>query len=177
MPDKAHLCVEYECIHNNRIHWVNSLNQWYRLGLGGSLAAYGFFITTSVLGEKQQLLLLGTAFATGILWFCVYSALKIDKAVVGLYPRIVALEIFLGFDFYLTYLKNTKNGGTENRFVTECLQLSHDDFDQFWQQVKTKHQPQDFPSTRRNHRGQILASVMLTLIYIFFSMSVTMTFK
>lgn len=177
MVEKEHLCTEYDCIQNNRIHWVDILNHWYRLGFGGSLAAYGFFLTTSVLGENQLLLLLGTPFAVGILWFCVYRALKIDQAVVNLYPRIVALEIYLGFDFYLTYLKNIKIAGTEIRFVNECQQLQRDDFEKLWSEVKKKHQPQDFPSTRRNHKDLIFSSVALTFIYVVFTISVTMTFK
>ena len=69
-------------------------------------------ISASGISSRPLIVAAGVA-ASLVVWFAYRVVLTIDRGVVALYPRIVFLELVLGYDFYRDYLRNRPRGDTE----------------------------------------------------------------
>jgi hypothetical protein len=97
--------------------------------------------------SSKPLLIAAAITASLIVWFAYKVVLMIDRAVVSLYPRIIFLELSLGYDFYRDYLSSRPSGDTERSFIEKCEQLHADSTTELWDQILFKDK--DFPSDRR----------------------------
>ena len=75
--------------------------------------------------------------------------LIIDRDVVRLYPRIVFLELLMGYDYYRDYLRSRPRGDTERSFIEKCEQIEAATAAELWEQVYSQFKQQDFPADRR----------------------------
>ena len=75
--------------------------------------------------------------------------LGIDRGVVALYPRIIFLELALGYDFYRDYLRRRPRGDTERSFIERCEQIEVGSLVELWSQVYSNFNDKDFPGDRR----------------------------
>jgi hypothetical protein len=98
---------------------------------------------------SRPILFAAALVASLIVWFAYRVILTIDRDVVRLYPRIVFLELMLGYDFYRDYLRRSPRGETERSFVERCEAIRASDTDDLWQQMYNIFKEQDFPADRR----------------------------
>ncbi len=136
---------------------------------------FGFFLTASLLGEKQILLITGGIFSIMGVIFCLWMALRIDRAVVRLYPRIVFLELLLGFQYYRNYLKYLGENNPEYSFVVQVENIVMVDDEETWLKTLKCFAENGFSSARRNHWPMYLATVVLSLCYLVTAAVLTLT--
>ncbi|MDP6788543.1 MAG: hypothetical protein QGI13_15600, partial [Rhodospirillales bacterium] len=112
---------EYIAIHDQRIALIRSYTVWYFIGLPTSIAVFSFFIYFGLTIGNIPLIALGGIISSLISWVTYSISLAVDREVVGLYPRIVFLEILLGYDFYREYLRRSPRGvrSAERKWSTE----------------------------------------------------------
>ncbi|MDA1001681.1 MAG: hypothetical protein O2807_14335 [bacterium] len=108
---------EYVAIHDQRIALIRSYTVWYFIGLPTSIGVFSFFIYFGLSIGNIQLIALGGIISSLISWVTYSISVSVDRDVVGLYPRIIFLEILLGYDFYREYLRRSPRGETERSFV------------------------------------------------------------
>jgi hypothetical protein len=145
----ACLETEYKVIHDQRLSQIRSYNYWY--GFGHVVAhAYFWLVLLLSFNLGSRPMLFAAAFvASLIVWFAYRVILTIDRDVVRLYPRIVFLELVLGYDFYRDYLRRSPRGETERAFVERCEAIKASSDDDLWQQMYNVFKEQDFPADRR----------------------------
>jgi hypothetical protein len=102
---------------------------------------------------------------TAIVWFAYQVVINIDRGVVALYPRIVFLELVLGYDFYRDYLRRRPRGGTERSFIEKCEQISAETTDELWPEIYSQFNAKDFPGSRRLTVHFRLAAGLTTIMY------------
>jgi hypothetical protein len=141
--------TEYKVIHDQRRATIRSYNMWYAFG---HAVAHGYFwlMLFLSLDLASRPLLIAAAFAASlIIWFAYKAVLMIDRAVVSLYPRIIFLELILGYNFYRDYLRSRPNGDTERSFIEKCEQLHAQSTTELWDQIHSQFKDKDFPGDRR----------------------------
>ena len=147
---------EYVAIQNKRNALVRHIHLWHSMGFPASIAIYSFFANFA-LGKERiiniVLLVLGAMFGTIIIKFTRKYTKSIDKTVVQLYPRIIALEIMLGYQFFRNYLKNIPKGTKEIEFVKKCENFDTKNPNELWEKIiaKKTFNPEDFDPSRRGH--------------------------
>ena len=140
---------EYTVIHDQRVATIRSYNIWYAFG---HVVAHGYFWLMLFLSldlASRPLLIAGALAASVIVWFAYRVVLTIDRGVVSLYPRIVFLELSLGYDFYRDYLRSRPNGDTERSFIEKCEQFHTESKTELWEHIHSQFKDQDFPADRR----------------------------
>jgi len=141
--------TEYKVIHDQRRATIRSYNMWYGFG---HAVAHGYFwlMLFLSLDLASKPLLIGAAFAGSmIVWFAFKAVMTIDRDVVSLYPRIIFLELSLGYNFYRDYLRSRPNGDTERSFIEKCEQLDAQSAAELWDQIHSQFRDKDFPCDRR----------------------------
>jgi hypothetical protein len=141
--------TEYRVLHDQRLAVIRSYNVWYAFG---HVIAHGYFwlMLFLSLDLSSKPLLFAAAFAASlIVWFAYRVILIIDRGVVGLYPRIVFLELILGYDFYRDYLRRRPRGDTERSFIEKCEQINAATAAELWEQIYSQFKDKDFPADRR----------------------------
>ena len=169
------LSVEYNNLHAQRIALVNIIHSWYKLGFGGSAAMFGFFLTSSLLGQKPVLLIIGAIFSVLVVVFGLWMALRVDRGVVRLYPRIIYIEVLLDYQFYRNYLKNAGKQNPEHSFVVQAENIVADNEEQAWVKTLEIFPENGFSSGRRNHWPLYLATIILSLCYLVAATVLTLT--
>jgi hypothetical protein len=141
--------TEYKVIHDQRRATIRSYNMWYAFG---HAVAHGYFWLMLFLSldlASKPLLLAAALVASLIVWFAFRAVTMIDRAVVSLYPRIIFLELSLGYNFYRDYLGSRPNGDTERSFIEKCEQLHAQSTEELWDQIHSQFRDKDFPCDRR----------------------------
>ncbi|MGH6855177.1 MAG: hypothetical protein ACREDN_07135 [Aestuariivirga sp.] len=141
--------TEYRVLHNQRLAVIRSYNVWYAFG---HVVAHGYFwlILFLSLDLSSKPLLFAAAFtASLIVWFAYRVVLIIDRGVVWLYPRIIFIELMLGYDFYRDYLRRRPRGDTERSFIEKCEQINVGTAAELWKQIYSQFKDRDFPADRR----------------------------
>jgi hypothetical protein len=141
--------AEYRAIHDQRLALIRAYNLWYACGHLFALAYYWFLLNLSLSLSSRPMLVAAGVSASAIVWFAYRVVLGIDRGVVALYPRIVFLELALGYDFYRDYLRRRPRGDTERSFIERCEQIAAGSQDDLWNQVYSNFNDQDFPGDRR----------------------------
>lgn len=163
--------TEYKVIHDQRLAVIRSYNIWYAFG---HVVAHTYFwlMLMLSLNLSSRPLLFATAFtASLIVWFAYRVVLTIDRGVVGLYPRIIFLELMLGYDFYRDYLRSRPRGDTERSFIEKCEAINVSSEADLWQQIYSQFKNQDFPADRRiTGHFKIAAYYSLGLFWIVIAM-------
>lgn len=155
---------EYIAIHDQRIALIRSYTVWYFIGLPTSIGVFSFFIYFGLTIGNLQLIALGGLISSLISWVTYSISVSVDREVVGLYPRIIFLEILLGYDFYREYLRRSPRGETERSFVEKCENASAETVDDLWREVRNNFNLKDFPSQRRmtKHYKRIAIGSVIT---------------
>ena len=141
--------TEYSVIHHQRLTVIRSYNVWYAFG---HVMAHGYFwlmLNLSLDISSQPMLVATGVTASLIVWFAYRVVLWFDRGVVLLYPRIVYLELLLGYDFYRDYLRRRPRGDTERAFIESCEQVEAATPADLWSQIYSLFKIQDFPADRR----------------------------
>jgi hypothetical protein len=112
-------------------------------------AYFWLMLMLAVAMSSRPLLAAAAVVASLIVWFAYRVVLTIDREVVRLYPRIIFLELVLGFDFYRDYLRRRPRGETERSFIEKCEAIVAASDAELWQQVYSHFKDQDFPADRR----------------------------
>ena len=161
--------IEYRVIHDQRLATIRSYNMWYAFG---HLVAHGYFWLMLFLGldlSSKPLLIAAAITASLIVWFAYRVVLMIDRAVISLYPRIIFLELSLGYDFYRDYLSSRPSGDTERSFIEKSEQLHAESTTELWDRIHSQFKDKDFPADRRitgHFRSAAYFSVALFWIII-----------
>lgn len=141
--------AEYQVIHDQRLAVIRSYNIWYAFG-HVMAHAYFWLMLSLAINLSSRPLLFASAFAASlIVWFAYRVILTIDRDVVRLYPRIIFLELALGYDFYRDYLRRRPRGDTERSFIEKCESIAAAFPADLWQQIYSQFKEQDFPTDRR----------------------------
>ena len=141
--------AEYQVIHDQRLAVIRSYNMWYAFG---HVVAHGYFWLMLLLSldlASRPMLIAAALAASLIIWFAYRVVLTIDRGVVGLYPRVIFLELILGYDFYRDYLRSRPRGDTERSFIEKCEQLHSETSAHLWEQIHSQFKDQDFPADHR----------------------------
>jgi hypothetical protein len=141
--------IEYMVIHDQRLALIRSYNIWYAFGHGVAHSYFWLLLTLSLTLSSQPLMIATAITASLIVWFAYRVVLHIDRSVVALYPRIIFLELVMGFDFYRDYLRRRHRGDTERSFIERCESLQQVDAAELWDQVYSLFNAKDFPADRR----------------------------
>lgn len=141
--------TEYKVIHDQRLAQIRSYNVWYAFGITVA-HSYFWLMLFLILDVGRPPLALTAALAGSLIVLFAYRViLTIDRDVVRLYPRIVYLELVLGYDFYRDYLRRRPHGDTERSFVEKCEAVRADSEVELWQQIAALFKEGDFPADRR----------------------------
>lgn len=141
--------TEYHTLHDQRLAMIRSYNGWYAFG---HVMAHGYFWLLLLLSldlSSKPLLFAAAFVASLIVWFAYRVVLIIDRGVVGLYPRIIFLELMFGYDFYRDFLRRRPRGDTERSFIEKCEQMDTSAPAELWEQIYSQFKEQDFPADRR----------------------------
>lgn len=160
--------TEYAEIHEQRLALIRSYNMWFAIGCAVAFGSYWLILNLSLTIGSRPMLIAGTVVASVIMWFAYRAVLSIDREVVGHYPRIIFLELMLGYDFYRDYLRRRPRGNSERSFVEKCEHIKFESAEQLWQEIYSHFNQKDFPAGRRlsTHfkRTTILSVVLFVLI-------------
>jgi hypothetical protein len=148
-PDSNVLEAEYSAIHDQRLALIRSYNLWYACGHLFALAYFWLLLNLSLSLSSRPMLVAAGLSASAIVWFAYRVVLGIDRGVVALYPRIIFLELALGYDFYRDYLRRRPRGDTERSFIEKCEQIEAGSLVELWSQVYSNFNDKDFPGDRR----------------------------
>ncbi len=91
--------------------------------------------------------------------------LRIDRDVVGLYPRIIYLELILDYDFYRDFLRRRRRGETERAFIEKCEQITAETTTELWRGVYSNFDAKSFPGSRRLTTHFKHAAILGVLMY------------
>jgi hypothetical protein len=141
--------IEYKVIQDQRLATIRSYNIWYAFGHLVAHAYFWLMLFLSLDLASKPLLIAAAITASLIVWFAYRVVLTIDRAVVSLYPRIIFLELSLGYDFYRDYLSSRPAGDTERSFVEKSEQLLAESTTELWDQIHSLFKDKDFPADRR----------------------------
>ncbi len=141
--------TEYEEIHAQRMALIRSYNIWYAVGAGVAFSSFWLMLYFSLTIASIPVMVAGAVVGSAIMWFAYRAVLSVDCEVVGLYPRIVYLEIVLGYDFYRDYLRRRPRGNSERSFVEKCEQIETEQPELLWDQIYSNFNLKDFPGVRR----------------------------
>jgi hypothetical protein len=141
--------TEYGVIHDQRLAVIRSYNVWYAFGHVVAHAYFWLMLTLSLNLASRPLVFATAVTASLIVWFAYRVVLTIDRGIVCLYPRIIFLELVLGFDFYRDYLRRRPRGDTERSFIETCEAIDASSEADLWQQIYSQFKEQDFPADRR----------------------------
>ncbi len=141
--------LEYAEVHEQRMALIRSYNMWYAIGCVIAFGSFWLMLNLSLTIASRPMMIASAFVGSAIIWFTYRAVLSIDREVVCLYPRIVYLEIVLGYDFYRDYLRRRPRGNSERSFVEKSEQLSTDNPDQLWDQIYSHFNHKDFPGSRR----------------------------
>lgn len=148
-PGPSSLEAEYRAVHDQRLALIRSYNLWYACGHLFALAFYWLLLNLSLSLSSRPMLIAAGVSASAIVWFAYRVVLGIDRGVVALYPRIIFLELALGYDFYRDYLRRRPRGDTERSFIERCEQIEVGSLDELWDQIYSNFNDKDFPGDRR----------------------------
>ena len=141
--------TEYRVLHDQRLAVIRSYNVWYAFG---HVIAHSYFwlMLFLSLDLSSKPLLFAAAFAASlIVWFAYRVVLIIDRGVIWVYPRIIYLELVLGYHSYRDYLRNRPRGNTERAFIETSEQFHAAATGDLWEQIDSQFKSQDFPADRR----------------------------
>jgi len=141
--------TEYQVIHQQRMAVIRSYNLWYAFGHVIAHSYFWLLLNLSLTLSSQPLMIATALTASLMIWFAYGVVLTIDRGVVGLYPRIIFLELTMGYDFYRDYLRRRHRGDTERSFIERCESLHAETAAELWNQVYSLFNEKDFPADRR----------------------------
>ena len=159
--------AEYQVIHDQRLSVIRSYNLWYAFGHSVAHGYFWLMLSLAISLSSRPLVVAAAVAASLIVWFAYRVVLIIDRDVVRLYPRIIFLELTLGYDFYRDYLRRRPRGDTERSFIEKCEGIAAESPADLWQQVYSQFKEQDFPADRRITRHfKTAASASLGLFWV-----------
>ena len=141
--------IEYKVIHDQRLALIRSYNIWYTFGHTVAHAYFWLMMALSLTLASRPLMIAAAITASLIVLFAYRAVLTSDRSVVALYPRIIFLELILGFDFYRDYLRRRHRGDTERSFIERCESIHPENNADLWDQVYSQFNAKDFPADRR----------------------------
>lgn len=147
-PTEFHL-TEYKEVHKQRMALIRSYNVWFAIGCAVAFSSYWLILNLSLTMASRPILIAGALVASAIMGFSYRAVLSIDREVVALYPRIIFLELLLGYDFYRDYLRRRPRGNSERSYVEQCEQIEVESVDLLWNSVYSLFNQKDFPAARR----------------------------
>ena len=160
---------EYMAIQNQRVAMVNLMHIWHQIGFPAAVLVYATLIGQS--GDQHSAWHAVAAFllAVALLFMVRLYARRLDAKAIMLYPRIVTLEVVLGFRFYRDYLSRAEVVPAGRRgFVQEAEALAARgtlDLDEYSRQVSGAFCPLSFPASRRGHRELDLMAWGLGVVF------------
>lgn len=141
--------TEYKEVHEQRMALIRSYNMWFAIGCAIAFSSYWLILNLSLTMSSRPTLIAGALVASAIMGFSYRAVLSIDREVVALYPRIIYLELLLGYDFYRDYLRRRPRGNSERSYVERCEQIEATEPQQLWNKVYSLFNQTDFPAARR----------------------------
>jgi hypothetical protein len=164
----ASYAAEYSSLHNQRISLVAMMHLWYQIGVPTSLVIFIGFLSIALAPNNSHilkiiLLALAPLLSCGLLLFVDRYARYLDRSILKLYPRILALEIFLDYRFFRHYLQ--KRGEQEERFVKKCEEFPCHDLQNLSCRVHCEFRYEYFPRTNRGHNWLIGTTIVLAGLF------------
>lgn len=163
---------EYTNIHNHRLALLKRLDTWHQICIPASFVVFGFFYQLGASRESAILLISAAILSSIIILMMILYARRIDRKIIESYPRILTIEILLGYHFYRDYLGNL--GERESEFVRRCQEITYTCPDQLHEAVSSEFSHCYFPLTTRHtarlHFGAgvlIAAFIVMALIEVF----------
>jgi len=141
--------TEYKEIQKQRMALIRTYNMWFAIGCGIAFSSYWLILNLSLTISSRPMLIAGALVASVVIWFSYRAVLSIDREVVALYPRIIFLEITLGYDFYRDYLRRGPRGNSERSYIERCEQIDTENPQQLWKNIYSLYNQSDFPASRR----------------------------
>ncbi|MBL4597460.1 MAG: hypothetical protein JKX93_00685 [Rhizobiaceae bacterium] len=141
--------TEYKEIHEQRMALIRSYNVWFAIGCAIAFSSFWLILNLSLTMSSRPMLIAGALVASAIMGFSYRAVLSIDREVVALYPRIIFLELLLGYDFYRDYLRRRPRGNSERSYVERCEQIDADNPYELWGKTYSLFNRNDFPAARR----------------------------
>jgi hypothetical protein len=141
--------TEYNEIHKQRMALIRTYNMWFAIGCAIAFSSYWLILYLSLMMASRPIMIAGALVASVIIWFSYRAVLSIDREVVALYPRIIFLELVLGYDFYRDYLRRRPRGNSERSYIERCEQIDAENSQALWDQIYGLYNQSDFPAARR----------------------------
>ena len=146
-PPSAFLHFEYSALHNYRIALTRRVDLWHQIGFPAAFVVFGFFFNWGTAERDGLILLSGAGAASGILFFVKHYTSILDQRAIGLYPRIIALELILQFYFFRDYLRTLPQqspNGAERAFVEQAEALAAQHPDNLYEAIQANFDPTQF---------------------------------
>lgn len=110
---------EYLSIHDQRRSLHQTIHLWHQIGFPSSLIVFSTLFSSGRQSKDPFLLWVGCVLAIFLIWSVrIYSMCFLDKRIIHLYPRIIALELILKYHFYRNSLGNL--GGKVKEYIDQC---------------------------------------------------------
>ena len=155
---------EYLNIQNQRIALVRIVHLWYQIALPASITFFGLIVRNQT---NISLIWVGGIVAVAFIWFVrFFSTRHLDRAIVNLYPRIIALELILDYYFFRNYLRGL--GDKEDGIVEKCESIKTDDISELWKKVRKEFESYKFPFKGRGYDWLFWVSCFLTAFFLLY---------
>jgi hypothetical protein len=170
VADEAHFHYEYQVIHNQRVASGRIIHIWYQIAFASSPLIFSSILSLARDGsgtfrDGGIMVLAIVAGAAPPFFSLFYVWSFIDRTIRGYYPRLLALELMLGFQFWRETLK--AHQGEEKAYVEECERARQVavSASEFWERVR-KIRMARFSPLKRGHLAPLVAAGGLTILYV-----------
>jgi hypothetical protein len=154
---------EYSNIQNQRIALVKLIHLWHQIGFPAAYATFGFFLNFGYSKDKWPFLIIGAMVSSLIILLVRTYAVSIDKSVIKLYPRILALELILNYYFYRNYLRS--KGKAAKKYIEKCEEMTAQNADELQCKINCEFRAEYFPHDLRGHELLNKASVIIVVSF------------
>jgi hypothetical protein len=169
MDEVGRIEFEYMKIHDQRTALSQYISNYFNGGILYSsailVAFIGFGKTSGVAGATHPLLfVVGGIISISVLFMTILLISSYERAMVSLYPRIVAIELLLNYHFFRHYLLN--QGGVYKSFVDDCNKLPQTDATEVWESVRKRGESLQYDWKRTTIQLRMFVIYALLVMYI-----------
>lgn len=157
---------EYLSIHDQRRSLHQTIHLWHQIGWPSSLLIFGFLFHLGKTDKDLFLIWFAFCSASFLVWFVrIYSMWSLDKRIIHLYPRIIALELILKYHFYRNILGNLD--GKVKEYIDQCEKIKATTPDEIWEELKRISPPGNFRRWKRGHGFLNCVALIMTACFLF----------
>jgi len=159
---------EYQAIHNQRIATGRIIHVWYQIAFAASPLIFGLILGLAKdqngrFADGWLMLAAAGAGAAPLVVALTFVLCFLDKAIVTYYPRLLALEIMLGFQFWRHALRGQGGAAYVDKCESEASQAVR--ATELWDRVRCVAVTGLSP-WNRGHKFPAFAALLFVVLYL-----------